>query len=106
MNIFKRLTTRKSEIEREISIRKSETLEAQKALALVARLEAELPGKIEAIKAAPCDIMFGASVEDYDFHGSGAINGQADFVESAERLLADLPEIKKHWLARAKQLAD
>jgi len=103
MNL-KSLFTRRSQIESTLSELKAKRIECESALVLVSKLEAELPAHLEAFRAESVDIVF-SRFDTTDFHGSGPLRAGLNYHESAERLLKDLPEIKRHWQAKQAKLA-
>jgi hypothetical protein len=99
------LLRKKQRLENTLSEHRSKVIEAERAITLCSKLTKELPAKIAALKALPAVPSFSNAnpVED-GFSLRDLFAKERRAVESLNRLLKDLPEIRRFWETRRQVL--
>jgi hypothetical protein len=98
MNLFQKLTAKRSELAHEISVRREMLVKSERAVALCDKLEAGLPKLVAAIRGEAISPAFSQYAAAEDFTGRHDLALQAKAVKAADRLLKDLPAIRAHWV--------
>jgi len=99
------LLLKRKKLAQDLSAHRERLIEAERAITLCAQLSTEIPNKIAAIKSAVGQpaVNRRAPVEDM-LNERSAFAQQRQAVASLERLHRELPEIRKFWETRRRQL--